>query len=431
MENPGQPLTHADAAPRLLRFLSQLGHVLLSTGDTVSVVEDSVRGVAIAHGAQQVSVVALPTALFVKFEDGQGTHLDFTSHEGLVLRFDQIEEVFALALEARAAGLAPAEGLARLASILAEPPPLGAAWRVGGHVLVTMGIALVLQPTPGVIASAAGFGLVVGALKLVADRRPMLATLLPTTAAFLVAAISLEAALHGFDASTLGVLIASLVTFVPGGTLAIATMELAYGDMVSGASRFVAGLLQLVFLMLGMIIAASLVGLPPAQLLVQPPEARLGGWAPWLGVMLFAIGHVLHYSAPLRTLPWLVVVLCVAQTGQLAGSAAFGGYMGGFLGAMVVTPVSYFIQYRLGGPPAMAIFQPALWLLVPGSLSVVGLAELAGDNHLAGLEDFVTALFSIIAIAFGSLIGSGIYDALVEPIFSRTGSLVSAVRRLW
>ena len=92
----------------LLRFLSQLGHVLLSTGDTVAVVEESVRRVALSHGARRVSVVALPTAIFVTFESGDGaTHLDFTAHKGLDLRFDQIEAMFIVATCPRSTTLAP------------------------------------------------------------------------------------------------------------------------------------------------------------------------------------------------------------------------------------------------------------------------------------------------------------------------------------
>lgn len=417
------------ASYELLRFLSRLGHVLLATGDTVGVVEDTLRRVARAHGLQHVNVVALPTVLMVKFDDGVSTRVDFTSEEGVTLRFDQIEAVFALAHDAEQKTLTPAEGLQRLTAILTQPPQFSLAWSVAGHVLATVGIALVLQPTPGVIGSAAFFGLIVGVLKLLARNRGLFATLLPTIAAFIVSVVAIEAARHGFPASPLRVLIASLVTFLPGGLLAIATMDLAYGDVVSGASRFVLGLVQLVFIMLGMLTATSLVGLPPDTLFVAGPDVQLGAWATWLGVLLFGVGLVLHYSAPLRTLPWMLFVLFVAAAGQYFGNAAFGGYMSAFIGALAITPVAYLLQYRLGGPPAMVTFTPALWLLVPGALGLLGVAELVGDNHLAGLESFVTTLFTIVAIAVGSLLGSGIYNSLFDPIFRRAGTMADFMRQ--
>lgn len=82
-----------------------------------------------------------------------------------------------------------------------------------------------------------------------------------------------------------------------------------------------------------------------------------------------------------------------------------------------MTPIAYLIQYRLAGPAAMVTFVPALWLLVPGSLGLIGMTELASDNSLAGVENFTTTLFSIVAIALGSLVGSGVYNLLFDPIF--------------
>ena len=81
----------------LLPFLSQLGHVLIASGEAVAVIEDLLRRIARAHGVPRVSVVAFPTVLFVKLDDGHAARLDFTSEEGLTLRFDQIESAFALA----------------------------------------------------------------------------------------------------------------------------------------------------------------------------------------------------------------------------------------------------------------------------------------------------------------------------------------------
>ena len=250
--------------------------------------------------------------------------------------------------------------------------------------LMTVGIALALRPTTAVVGAAALFGLIVGALKVAARNRGMLETLLPTVAAFVVAAVALTFVKYGIAASPLRLLIASLVTFLPGGVLAIAIMDLAYGDIVSGASRFITGIVQLLFLVLGMTIAASLVGLPAEQLLVEFPDQRLVPWALWFGVLCFGVGTALHYSAAPRALPWILVVLAVAMGGQLLGNAAFGGYMSGFVGALAVTPVAYLIQYRLGGPAAMITFFPALWLLVPGSLGLVGLAEFAGAQSPGG-----------------------------------------------
>ncbi|MGJ7507873.1 threonine/serine ThrE exporter family protein [Variovorax sp. GT1P44] len=414
---------------QLLRFMLRLGHLMLATGGPVGLVETSLRRVARVNRVEHFNVLALPTVVFVNFAEEDSLQIEFTAEQGLVLRFDQIEATHELARDAERDPIDPGEGLKRIYAILSMPPRLGLLWGVLGHVLVTVGIALVLRPASDVVGAAAFFGLVVGVLKVLARNRGIITTLLPTVAAFVVALVSLLAAQHGFAASPIYVLVASLVTFLPGGTLAIATVELAYGDVVSGGTRFVYGLLQLVFLVLGMLAAASLVGLPPDRLLTAPPEAAVRAWAPWLGVLLFGVGHVLHYAARLRTLPWMLALLCVAQAGQLVGNAVFGGYMSGFFAAMLITPASYFVQYRLGGPPAMVTFTPALWLLVPGSLGLIGMAELVGSDRLAGAENFVATLFTIVAIGLGSVIGTGVYNALFEPVFQRAGTMANVMLR--
>ena len=340
MTASADPPRVADAAGAdvLPRFLAQLGHALIASGEAVAVSEDLLRRIARAHGVPRFNVVALPTVLFVKLDDGVEARLDFTSEEGVALTFDQIDRVFALARDAEARALAPEQGLARLQAILAEPPRFGPAAGIAGHMLMTVGIALCLKPTLAIVGPAAAFGLVVGALKVFARNRGMLETLLPTASAFVVAALALTLVKYGIVTSPLRLVIAALVTFLPGGILAIATMDLAYADIVSGASRFVTGIVHLLFLVLGMTIAASVVGLPPERLLVEPAAEVLAPWAAWLGVLAFGVGCTLHYGAALRALPWMLVALAIAMAAQIAGNAAFGGYMSGFVGALFATP---------------------------------------------------------------------------------------------
>ena len=85
---------------------------------------------------------------------------------------------------------------------------------------------------------------------------------------------------------------------------------------------FVTGLVKLMFLALGMLVATSLVGLPADKLLGAPAFERLGAWAPWLGVGLFAVGHALHFSIPLAKLPWLLAVVATAMSAIVASSVS-------------------------------------------------------------------------------------------------------------
>ena len=434
MSEPAQVLpatsgvSEADVAQqerrRLLRFLLRLGHLLLASGAAAGMVETTLRRVAQNYQIKQFNTLALPTVVFVNFADEDASlQIEFTAEQGLVLRFDQIEATYELSRDAEKGALDPTEGLRRINAILAMPPPHRSRWSILGHVLATVGIALVIRPTADVVGAAAFFGLVVGVLRLLSRRGGIVNTLLPMFCAFVVALVALLGARHGVAGSPIYVLVASLYTFLPGGTLAVATVELAYGDIVSGSTRFISGLLQLVFLMLGMLTAASIVGLPPERLLVPVSDAASRSWAPWLGVVLFAVGHWLHYSTTRRALPWVLALLFVAMAGQQLGNAVFGGYMSGFFAAVLITPASYIIQYRFAGPPSIVTFVPALWILVPSSLGLIGLAELVGNDRLAGIENFVTTLFSIVAIGLGTVVGTALYNLFFQPVFERAGTM--------
>ena len=159
-------------------------------------------------------------------------------------------------------------------------------------------------------------------------------------------------------------------------------IELSAGEMVTGASRLVAGLLQIVLLAFGIVAGSQAFGLPSSEALANEPLNLLGWWAPWLGVAVVAVGTFLYYSPPRGAFWWLLVVLYSAWIGQFLGSEALGAYVGGLVGALVMTPVAYAVERRPSGPPALVSFLPAFWLLVPGALGLIGITEYVADNPL-------------------------------------------------
>ena len=103
--------------------------------------------------------------------------------------------------------------------------------------------------------------------------------LVPVLSAMVVSALTFEAVKHGAADPGLRTLIAPLVTFLPGGVLTTATVELASGEMVAGASRLVFGSVQLLLLAFGIVAGVELVGLPSEAVLhdAAGEPARLVG----------------------------------------------------------------------------------------------------------------------------------------------------------
>ena len=153
----------------------------------------------------------------------------------------------------------------------------------------------------------------------------------------------------------------------------------------------------------------------------QASANSLGSWAPWLGVLLFGCGVFLHYSAPPGSLRWLLLVLGAAWVGQLAGERVFGGYLSGFVGSLVMTPVALVVERRPSAPSAHVLFLPAFWMLVPGALGLIGVTQLAGNNPNAG--QLQTSVMSFLAVALGVYVGNALFVAATN-----TGAALDAFR---
>jgi uncharacterized membrane protein YjjB (DUF3815 family) len=243
--------------------------------------------------------------------------------------------------------------------------------------------------------------------------RAVLAVPLPVVAAALVSALVFLAVKHGFAVDPLHALIPPLVTFLPGAMLTLGMVELAYGDMVSGSSRIMTGIVQLVLLAFGLVAGAAAVGYRPENMAAVANEAIAAPWLPWAGVAVFCIGAFLHFSAPRDSFWWMLFVLLLAYAAQQASIGMFGSEISGFFGMLVATPLGYLIQLRFRGPPAMVTFLPTFWLLVPGALGLMSVKQILSDRA-AGLDGLIAVSFVFASIALGTLMGASLYKWLTE-----------------
>ena len=398
----------------LHEFVLALGRALSLAGTAVSETQDRLSAIAAAGGAAAARVVVLPTTLMIAFGRAGWATIDVIPQVGGELRLDQISALYELVDEAERGAVAPADGLRRLEEIHAMPPHHGALVTVLGYAAMTVGLCMVLQPTPSDVAIAAVLGALVGVIATVARGRPTLVGLVPVFAAVVVSALSFEAVKHDIADPGLRTLIAPLVTFLPGAMLTTATVELASGQMIAGASRLVFGSVQLLLLAFGIVAGVELVGLPSETVLDDQKANLLGWWAPWLGVIVFGVATAVYLSAPRRALPWLMIVLLSAWIGQLAGERLVGADVSGFFGALAMTPIALAIARLPSGPPSQVTFLPAFWLLVPGALGLIGVTAVIGDPATASIEDLVTPIGAIVSIALGVLAGVSLDHVLVS-----------------
>ena len=253
----------------------------------------------------------------------------------------------------------------------------------------------------------------------------MLQPVLPVLVSFGVGAAVFWVAEHYDGDNPIRNLIPPLVIFLPGAAITTGTMELAGGQTISGASRLVEGLVDLLLLAVGIVAAAELLHTPSSQFIDNPVD-RLGPWTAPIALLAIVLGNHLHKCAPRRALPWILLVLTVAYAGQSAGAALFSAELSGFFGALAMTPLVLLIGRRTAGPPTMVLFLPAFWMLVPGATGLIGVTSAVGGGGRLSPADFASTMITVVAIALGVLLGTAIVRAGDEV--RRSKPVVAATR---
>ena len=390
-------------------LLLAMGVALTMTGDAVSEIQARLRVIAKAYGYKRARISVFPTVLVVGLGDGSGVDLR-TIDSVRQLRLDQATEVIDLAEKAERGEIGAAGAVANLRKIVEQRSRFGTVAFIVSHGVVTIGIAFVIHPAAVDLWIYFALGCLVGAMKAWAARFATGGYLLPIVAAAVVSAIGFL--IHGGnETASLRLTIPPLVTFLPGALLTMATVDLAMGETVTGASRFIAGLLQLLLLGIGIIVGAELVGNPHAGPVAGAAADTFGSWAPWAGVAIFGAGIYVHNSGPKRSLPWLLLVLFAAWTGQLLGKQVIDATLSGFVGAATMVPIAHAVSRMRTAPPSHVMFLPAFWLLVPGTIGLIGITELVGNNSELGSVNFAAAFEGVISVALGILVGTMIVRA--------------------
>jgi uncharacterized membrane protein YjjP (DUF1212 family) len=390
-------------------FLVALGQALIDGGEPVSSVQRILGRVAAVNGVPDAEVVVLATALFVTAPT-LGTVQTAVAPAGTEqLRLEQMDALHRLVRSAERGRVGPVDGLGELNRIRGLPPAFGPAVRVAGYVLLSTGLALVLRADWTGLWGAALLGAGVGLLQLATERAPARwQPFLPPLCAFGVACGAFLLVRLAPGTGALAPLAAPLVTFLPGALLTTAAIELATGQMISGAGRLASGSMRLFLLALGITSAAELVG-APLNTLIGVSSELLPAWTTWIGVALFGTGVVLHHCARLASLGWLLLVLYIAYAGQVVGGFFLGGVLSAFVGAVLMTPAARLVARAPNGPPAPVSVLPAFWLLVPGALGLLGVTKYLGADPLDGLNTLLTTAATMVAVALGVLLGSEIY----------------------
>lgn len=382
------------------RLLGYLGVALVAGGATVTDAEADVKLVGRHLGYPNVQVSALPTTVMLSLTSGGPASIE--RNEG-PFRLDQSYAAAEVRQQLMAGRLTVAQAVARLAQIRRKPHTYGVWASYWGNMLVALGICLVMQPGWTNVALVAGCSLLVTLLTRLSGRHALLAALLPVVATLAVSLIILWCTQQGWIDGPLRTLICPVAILLPGALLSTAMAELATGAMVSGGARAAFGLVQLLLAALGTVSAALLLGFPSSQLTNWRID-ELGWWAAPLGVAAIAFGICWSEALPMRMLTYVAPVLVATYVAQANGQHHWPTVpVGAFAGGAIASFLASWIETRFD-VPRLIVFLPSFWLLVPGTLGLLGITSVGlGTGQTQSL---VAVLVLVAAIALGLLVGT-------------------------
>lgn len=393
--------------------LETVGEAMIDAGYTVMTVQSALEDIARVNGHPRTEVVVMPTALFVSTRSTGELRTGVVSSGHTPLLLHQLDDLDRIVVQARTGELEAGRARALIRLMRASPSPSSAAVRVIAYVFLCAALAVLLGGSWTGVFVAGVLGAVVGAVLLVSNGLSRIhEPILTVGLSFVCAVVVFLVARTGLDPGVLPSLIAPIVVLLPGALLTTGVIELATGQMVSGAARMAAGFIQLVLLATGILAGAALVGIPRIELTeaYQP----LGPLAPWIAVAVFGGAVVINRGGRVRSIGWIILVLYVAYSAQVIGDVFLGGVLSAFVGAFAMTPVAGFVSRLPSGPAAPVIFLPGFWMLVPGALGLVGVtAVLGGDG--SGASTVVTTVSTMVAIALGILSGSALAGRFGSP----------------
>ncbi len=361
-------------AEALEDFILALGRAQLAAGYPVDDVTTTLNAVARAYDRTDFGIFVLPNAVMV--DDPVVGRARVIPEGNETLRLDQAAAVHDIAVQARRGQLDLVEGTREIEGIPDQPPRFPPWLSVLGYGIASAGFALVFRVSWWGVALAALCGLFVGVLQAYTRSRPNLAPLVPPVAATICAFIVFSfASMLDQDVQPLRVVAAPLITLIPGAALTRATQELASGHVISGASRLVASIVQILILTFGVLVGSLLARVSPDNF-ADLTDQQLPIWVAWIGAAVYAFGQALAFNEPRGALVPVVLLLLIAFSIQQIVSEALDVVIAAGLAAAVALFIAIVIQDRgKRQMPAFVLFSPVFWLLVPGSFGLVAITE--------------------------------------------------------
>ncbi|MDW5550409.1 threonine/serine ThrE exporter family protein [Methanosarcina sp.] len=396
---------------QLLKFLTELSRALTTAGIAVMSIESILKKICQAYGFKAEEVISLPTFLIIKIADDDSKALEVTLQKPGVLPLDQVSKLYELINQAVNAEITPEQGIRRINEIINVKRQHNYIKNILGYALFSTGLGMLFLPTFKGLFFCGALGAIAGLILAYSEDKTKLTLVLPVLTAFTVSTVFFLGVKQGIINGSLTIMVPALAYFIPGAVLSTGMFELAANNLVSGAARLVQGVVILLLLLFGVIVGLQVAGLPEDYIIANT-ATPLYWWAPYIGVLIFALGMYLLMCIRNKDMLGVLIVLFTTFLVQQAGNYLLGGLFGAFIGSVIMTMLGTFLERSKLRTPYYVSIIPAFWILVPGALGFISLAALVGQNYSSSIASLIQVVLTFVAISTGLLIGAVIADPL-------------------
>lgn len=401
-------ITNPDDVKRTRRFIIRLGKTMHEYGTHSYRLEQLLTETTYLMGLNGAFLITPTTMNFVFWEDGSEdeiTHIARVRPGGidlnrLALSHDLAEQVIA-------AQVSLDEGIEQLSQIRNSPNLYSTAqdflaWGIASAAFAALCGTGMLDVVASLFA-----GWIIFFLVLYSGRSERMEEMIEPVSALLIGFLASAAVAVGFQINIGIVILAGIITFIPGLSLTLGLRELAARDLVSGTARIMDSTMTLFKLYFGAAFGLALSTLF-WDIVPHTAEPSMAPWVHYLAALSLSISLLVIFKIRASDAFWGMMSGIIAYLGAEVGSHYFGAELGGLVGAMIVG--LYANAYaRIKNTPSHIVLLPGIVLLVPGSKAFIGLnSVISGQEILSnasnGAQIFLTFMALIAGLMFANVL---------------------------
>ncbi|GAB5405342.1 MAG: threonine/serine exporter family protein [Aureliella sp.] len=389
-------------------FIIKVGMMLHQFGTPAHRLERIMAEVAQMLGTEGTFLYT-PTALVLSIgrDDQEVTYLRRVDCGNVdvdkLIRFDETLEH----LEASEIGVSEAS---RRFDEIAESNPLYPTWLTTvACAFSCAAVATLFRGGLYEIIAAAGVGLSVGVVELIAQRLNAERGILEPLAGFVASVGTLATAHYFVPIDDRLATLAGLIILIPGLGITVALTELAVGHLSAGVARLAGSCVSLLTIIIGVafgwrVAAASWRNIPDA------PAWPIPEYWQWAAMVVAPLTFAIVFRAKWPQWPTIIIVTVLGFLASRFAGDHFGVEVGAFCGALAVGASSN-VYARARNRPALVPLTPGIIVLVPGSVGFRSLAALLDHETVVGIE-FAFTMVIVAASLVGGILAA---NAIVPP----------------